>query len=491
MITPLKVFIFLLLSFVSVIMLSFVLEKSETSQVKYFTLDEMIGYESFKSGQLAAIEKQKQLELERIALEKLLAKVNGLQDSINYSIALANIDSTRFWFPEGQRNYWWTLFERWEKLEARKELFRIMHYGDSQIEMDRITGYIREQLQSMFGGGGPGLLPPVQLVPAYGIRQTSSENWTRLVSYGTSETRSEHNRYGPMGMLFRYDSIPEASVYISPRDKSLKNTSQFKTAKVLLGKSNHDIAVTLTYKNGSNTQIVIAPQREKMIRWNFTQSQPSFSFYFKAEPETDILGIAIDNPYGIAMDNIPWRGSSGLTFISNNKSTMSQTYRMLDVKMVIMQFGGNSMPYMKTEKDVNNYAQRFGKQIDYILSIDPSIRIMVIGPADMSTNQKGTMITYPMMEKVIEAMAKVTNEKGGVFWSMYHAMGGENSMPRWVNAKPQLGAADYIHFSKKGAEAMSELLFLAIKREYQIYQMFKRLEQEKLSSKEELKEIDE
>ncbi|HML84907.1 MAG TPA: hypothetical protein PKE52_07095, partial [Bacteroidales bacterium] len=35
---------------------------------------------------------------------------------------------------------------------------RILHYGDSQIEGDRISGYIRNRLQGIYGGGGPGFI---------------------------------------------------------------------------------------------------------------------------------------------------------------------------------------------------------------------------------------------------------------------------------------------------------------------------------------------
>jgi biopolymer transport protein ExbD len=42
---------------------------------------------------------------------------------------------------------------------AKKKKVRIMHYGDSQIEADRITSYLRNELQKKFGGYGVGLFP--------------------------------------------------------------------------------------------------------------------------------------------------------------------------------------------------------------------------------------------------------------------------------------------------------------------------------------------
>jgi hypothetical protein len=48
------------------------------------------------------------------------------------------------------------------------EKISIFHYGDSQIEGDRMTGYIRQRLQQQFGGVGPGF------IPAYNVYQTQS-----------------------------------------------------------------------------------------------------------------------------------------------------------------------------------------------------------------------------------------------------------------------------------------------------------------------------
>lgn len=40
-----------------------------------------------------------------------------------------------------------------------KKKIHIFHYGDSQIEGDRMTAYIRQRIQNQFGGTGPGSFP--------------------------------------------------------------------------------------------------------------------------------------------------------------------------------------------------------------------------------------------------------------------------------------------------------------------------------------------
>ena len=49
-----------------------------------------------------------------------------------------------------------------------------MHYGDSQIECDRITSLLRQRFQEEFGGMGVGLVPALQNIPTFTL---SSSIW--------------------------------------------------------------------------------------------------------------------------------------------------------------------------------------------------------------------------------------------------------------------------------------------------------------------------
>ena len=49
-----------------------------------------------------------------------------------------------------------SFFEEARKAQKNGTLVRILHYGDSQIEMDRISSVLRQDLQERFGGSGPG-----------------------------------------------------------------------------------------------------------------------------------------------------------------------------------------------------------------------------------------------------------------------------------------------------------------------------------------------
>ena len=63
---------------------------------------------------------------------------------------------------------------------AKGSQVRILYYGDSQVEGDRVTSLLRRQLREEGGGTGPGLISPVMPVMytrSYVVR--SSSNWKR------------------------------------------------------------------------------------------------------------------------------------------------------------------------------------------------------------------------------------------------------------------------------------------------------------------------
>jgi lysophospholipase L1-like esterase len=182
----------------------------------------------------------------------------------------------------------------------------------------------------------------------------------------------------------------------------------------------------------------------------------------------------LENKTGVALDNIPMRGGSGLMFANINAESLKRTYQALGVKMVILQYGGNALPGMSSKTGAEYYGKRFYDQITYLKSIDPQLIVFVIGPADMSVKRNGELKTHEHLEQLRDAMKSATLRAGGVFWDMYEAMGGNGSMIEWVRSKPSLGSPDYIHFTTKGAQKISEIFYQSLMNEYEMYKIRKK-----------------
>ena len=124
---------------------------------------------------------------------------------------------------------------------------RVVHYGDSQIEEDRITNVLRERWQKLYGGGGVGLIPLHQTIPTRTIRQWLSIDGVvqsaqggpkRYLIYGPRSMRLDSDDYGPMGQVALMDStlVPGSEdlvVNIEPIDNKRHPHNYFNRIRLL------------------------------------------------------------------------------------------------------------------------------------------------------------------------------------------------------------------------------------------------------------------
>lgn len=359
-------------------------------------------------------------------------------------------------------------------------LTRILHYGDSQIEGDRITSFVRNKLQNRFGGTGVGLRPALQPYDyIFSAVQVNSENWKRYPIYGKVDTMVEHSHYGIMGAFSRFaplasDSLPfidsvlyEAEMNVSQSNISYKLTREYEYMRFFYGNTKRPVAMHLIARG--DTVLVDTLKQDLdygVVECELPDSTNSVTIKFSGYDSPDIYGIELASRKGVIMDNIALRGSSGTIFTKADFQHSLKMYKDLNPSLFILQFGGNVMPYIINDKAIERYARWFGSQIKRIQTLCPDAAILVIGPSDMSTKEKDRFITYEHLPRVVKALKRVSIENGCGYWDMYQAMGGYNSMPSWVNAEPELARPDYVHFSPRGARLVANMFYNALILEY-------------------------
>jgi hypothetical protein len=84
----------------------------------------------------------------------------------------------------------------------------------------------------------------------------------------------------------------------------------------------------------------------------------------------------------------------------------------------------------------------------------------------MSIKDQAKFISYPNLENVKSAVRGAAFKAGAAYWDMQKAMGGENSMPAWVNAEPPLASSDYVHFNLRGSKIIAQMFYNAFIYEY-------------------------
>ena len=379
---------------------------------------------------------------------------------------------------EGRNN----LARFFEKLRSCKPT-RIMHYGDSQLEGDRITANIRNKIQTKFGGTGLGLRPALQPYDfIFSAVQNNSNNWVRYPIYGNVDSLVQHNRYGVMGAFSRYapltfDSIPfektvlyEAEISISKSNISFIRTREYKRMRLFYGNSKSPVDLKLFVNDEMVFSDTLKPDLEYgVVSCLLPDSTDNVVLKFSGYDSPDIYGIELADTVGIIVDNIALRGCSGLIFTQSDFEHTTRMFNDLDPGLFILQFGGNVMPYIKDKKAVENYGRWFANQIKRLKMSCPDAAVIVIGPSDMSTKIKDKYVTYELLPVVVDALKNAAISTGSGYWDMYQAMGGHNSMPSWVNAKPELAAPDYVHFTTRGSKLVSNMFYNAFILEYNNY----------------------
>ena len=100
-------------------------------------------------------------------------------------------------FPNNDITILSSFFKKLDK--AKKKKVRIMHYGDSQIEADRISGRLRERLQKEFGGFGAGAYAVIPATRKISIKNEYSDNWVSRTGFGPYiDTAVKHKKYGAL-----------------------------------------------------------------------------------------------------------------------------------------------------------------------------------------------------------------------------------------------------------------------------------------------------
>ena len=399
--------------------------------------------------------------LPEVSPEELLAQQlrdMRMQEENQYLDYFHN-SNIRFNLPGADLTWFDDLFKAFEHCD--EERVRVMHYGDSQIEGDRITGVIREELQDTFGGIGPGIIPVIETVGSINIGQSSTAELTRALAFGPAEVRGKNSNYGPMAQVAYLDTTITVSVW--PRTKERKHCHQFTRVTVLADNIGSKLYVTC-----KGDRRVVEPTKE-MQRITFHFDEPVERVSLSMSGYANLYGILLDGDNGICVDNIPMRGCSGTMFTAINRRQLADFYTNENVRLILLEYGGNSVPYLNTEKSIHTYASSIDRQIRYLSELAPKARILLIGPSDMSTRIKGSWQTYPMLPAIIDSLRTTANRAGAAYWDMYQVMGGHNSMAQWCEQNPPLAGSDHIHFTRLGGDRVADLFCKSLMLYYDYY----------------------
>lgn len=453
--TPRKVFIFILSVFALITCLSFLIpEEGLVITLDFPTPQEL----------LDTLLPEKEPEEALPDPAELLARAEeARRDSLENERLLSYLKEApaRIQFPDGDYALFDELFESLDR--GMEGSTRIIHYGDSQIEEDRMSATLRELLQERFGGGGPGLLPCTRNFTVTTSTQTSGSASHYSAYYFGGGSRAD-GHYGPAGRASRLNSDCVFSVF--PTSAAGPCCNCYNRLTVVTAPP----AKAFRIRCGDSTFVAQPGADERQVCfYSFPLPDSSSRAKVSIGAGAEVYGISLDREGGVSLDNAAMRGCSGTIFTRIDERCLEDYYADAGVRLIIFQFGGNMVPVCTGKKAISHYKELVVRELEYLSERAPGARILFIGPSDMSTNIRGTMDTYPQLQMMVDSLRCAAHECGAAYWDLYAAMGGKGSMPRWVRETPPLAGGDYIHFTRKGAETASRLLYNSLMVSYDYY----------------------
>ena len=330
---------------------------------------------------------------------------------------------------------------------------RIAYYGDSFIEGDIMTGALRNQLQTNFGGNGMGFIP-INSESAYCRRllPTSCENWNE---YSISK-QSRSSNLGIAGSCFMANSTstnftlkPSRGVnglylfYKAPSKTAVKHTYNFKTTRTdSLPIANQVNRIPLN--NSGTTPIK---------RYELTVLDTNKAIFY---------GISHENGSGVYVDNFSIRGNSGLGINQINNKTFVDFQRFMNYKLIVLQYGINVSAPETT--NFSHYESGMIKLVNRLKTIFPNAAILLISVGDRCHKVDDEMVTMPSIPLLVESQRRVAQKTGTLFWNLWEAMGWEGGMKKLVDAG--MANKDYTHISYGAGNILANELYKALIHAY-------------------------
>ena len=331
--------------------------------------------------------------------------------------------------------------------------------GDSFIEGDILVADFRSLMQKRFGGRGVGFVPisspAAQYRPTVKTTPAGWKTWSML-------TDQEH-AYTLSCLTFEAEE-DKAAFSIEATDKypELDSVSSLK----LIYENNLSTQVRISMEGSSDSMQVNLPPTQTMAQYEWKGIINKAGLSFSQATGFRALGVAMENEEGVVVDNFSMRGNSGLVL---ERLDSIQCRALNDIRpydLIILQYGLNVAN--DSVMQYGWYGKRMEKVIHHIRHCFPTADVMLMGVSDRSRQENGTFYTMPSVLALLHAQRQAAKRAGTPFWNTYGAMGGKNSMARYV--ENNWASKDYTHLGFGGGRQLARILMDALMSEMEFYE---------------------
>ncbi|MBK7586463.1 MAG: hypothetical protein IPI67_40530 [Myxococcales bacterium] len=339
---------------------------------------------------------------------------------------------------------------------------RVVHFGDSIVTSDYVSGTLRRKLQRQFGDSGHGFLLMANAWPAYfhnDVSRFASSGW--LVSRIVGPLAPD-GLYGLGGVSFRAPPGSRARFGTAKRGSFGRNVSRFVVAYV---KEPGGGKVKLRIDGADRVELdTAAPSTVVAYEEVQVEDGEHELEVVTTAGTTRAFGVVMERDApGIVLDAIGIQGARVRFLDKQDDQHWAETLRWRRPNLLIYEFGANESgdgfaypmdEYFRTMKDVLEQGKR----------AVPDAGCLVVGAMDRAEKKGTTLASMAVIPAIVAEQRKASAAAGCAFFDIYKAMGGPGSMAAWVGRG--LGQADLTHPTGVGSEVLGNWIFRALMAGY-------------------------
>jgi lysophospholipase L1-like esterase len=347
------------------------------------------------------------------------------------------------------------------RVERGDGLARVLHFGDSVVTGDLITGEARTRFQKSFGDGGPGWIYPQRPWEWYGRPGLTLKGEGWRIQSPVLVGRKDH-LYGLGDIAFASQNGAETLL-------STGKSQSFSTLEVHYLAQPKGGRIRIKVDKATDLELGTAGESRPAVKSLPMPSDQPHTLNLRPVGETLVYGLVLERKGpGVVYDAIGSNGGAIQHLARVEAQNWIEALRLRRPDLVILAYGTNEVGYYNIPGPA--YAADYREVVRRIREALPAASILVMGPMDRGERtERGEIGTMPNLVRIVAAQKKIASELGVAFFDSYRAMGGEGAAGRWYLATPRLMTGDFTHPTRTGADRLARLLVEALQTRYQAF----------------------
>ena len=324
---------------------------------------------------------------------------------------------------------------------------RIAYFGDSFIEADILTADIREMLQEKYGGKGIGWIDCTK--GTNGSRPTIA-----VVSKGFTESSVTKHPYVASNLDINqkyFKAVTGASLKCTAttfrKGTSTWQNSMFfyedKQGTTQISGSVNNQPLQPLQPTGSGLQMVSISQQAHAATFEVTQAGAGSLFF----------GAAFESDRGVIVDNLGMRGISGYALGTLSDERLAAFAHLRPYDLIILHYGLNVATDDNDTQFVKHYLTKMKAVVAKLRKAYPEAAILIMSVTDRDQRTADGIRTMKVIPVLISYQQQLAAQEQVAFYSMFEAMGGKNSVRRYVDKK--WANKDYTHINYEGGKQLA------------------------------------